>query len=74
MKKIILLFLVFGFLPAYAGGVDYGYRNGEYRPTSVNGERIEYGYRNGEFRPVSVGGKNINYGYRQGKYVPVGID
>ena len=71
MKKIILLFLVFGFLPAYAGGVDYGYRNGEYRPTSVNGERIEYGYRNGEDKPVIIGEKQKNNGYRNGEYRPV---
>ena len=43
---------------AAAGNIQYGYNgNGDYVPTSINGQRVEYGYNgNGDYAPRSIGG------------------
>lgn len=57
MKNIITIIfcmLIFG-NSVLAADIQYGYRNGQYKPVSVGDDNINYGYRNGQYLPTSFG-------------------
>ena len=60
-KMLFLLCFFFVGLSVLAGSIQYGYNaNGDYVPTSINGQRVQYGYNaNGNYVPTSIGGNRI---------------